>query len=103
MNRKAVNSRSKDEIRRLFNKRKRIRIWIMGVALTLVLIITVLGFPDWEIFGMPKLKWAPYFYLVMFAMLAAIGLVWRCPVCKGMLGDIFSTRYCPKCGYDFRI
>lgn len=89
------------KIKSKYLKRKRIRIWIMFIALFLLIGVTVLAFPSWELFGMPKIVWAPFFYLILFALLIGIGVFWRCPACNGLLGDVFSSKYCPKCGYKF--
>lgn len=88
-------------IRKKFKKRKSIRIWISVIALSLMIGVTFLAFPSWELFGMPKLTWAPFFYLIMFGLLIGIGVFWRCPSCNGLLGDAFNTKYCPKCGIKF--
>ena len=94
--------KNKEVIRRKFIKRRQIRIWIAVIAIGIMIMVTLIAFPSWELFGMPKLMWAPFFYLIMFALLIGIGVFWRCPVCKGLLGDVSNTRYCPKCGYDFK-
>jgi len=96
------NQKNRDLIRKKFLKRRRIRIWISVIALSLMIMVTLIAFPSWELFGMPKLSWAPFFYLIMFGLLIGIGVFWRCPACNGLLGDVFNTRYCPKCGYDFK-
>lgn len=90
-----------DLIRKKFFKRRKIRIWIMAIALFLMIMVTMLAFPSWELFGMPKLIWAPFFYLAMFSLLIGIGIFWRCPACNGLLGDVFNTKYCSKCGHEF--
>ena len=84
--------------RQVFKKRRSIRIGIAVIVLSLLLGITALAFPSWVLFGMPKMVWAPFFYLIMFGLIILIALVWRCPACNGLLGDIFSTKYCSKCG-----
>ena len=85
----------------VFQKRKKFRLITMFSALFLMIAIVLLAFPSWILFGMPKLVWAPFFYLIMFAHLIGIGLTWRCPSCNGILGDVFNTRYCSKCGLNF--
>ncbi|MDX2444083.1 MAG: hypothetical protein QNK30_09815 [Bacteroidales bacterium] len=97
-------SHSEEEInkyRETFRKRKSIRIGIFLTALFLMISITLLAFPSWELFGMPKLTWAPFFYIIMFALIISSSVFWRCPACNGRLGDIFNTRYCSKCGVKF--
>ena len=90
-----------NRIRRTFRTRKAIRIGIFVSALFLMIGITVLAFPSWELFGMPKLVWAPWFYLVMLALIIGIAVVWRCPACNALLGDVFSTKFCSHCGMRF--
>ncbi len=85
-------------IRRSFRRRRSIRIGILILILSVLVGVTLMAFPSWELFGLPKMAWAPLFYLLMFALLFLIALVWRCPSCNGLLGDVFNTRHCPKCG-----
>jgi hypothetical protein len=85
-------------LRRTFRRRRSVRIGIFILILSVLDGVTLLAFPSWKLFGMSKMTWAPYFYLVMFALLFLIALVWRCPACNGLLGDVFQARYCPKCG-----
>ncbi len=96
-----MNEEERLKIKSKYLKRKRIRIWIMFITLFLLIGVTVLAFPSWELFGMPKIVWAPFFYLILFALLIGVGVFWRCPSCNGLLGDVFSSKYCPKCGYKF--
>ena len=91
----------KDRYRNEFKKRKAIRIAIFIFALCLLLAVASL-FPSFRLFGMPKLKWAPYFYLLMFGLIIGIGLVWRCPACKASLGNPFKSNFCPNCGFKFK-
>jgi transcriptional regulator with XRE-family HTH domain len=88
-------------LRRAFRRRRTIRIVTACGAVFLMLTVAVLGYPSWILFGMPKRTWAPFFYLIMFAHIIGIALTWRCPLCKGLLGDVFNTRYCSKCGLSF--
>jgi transcriptional regulator with XRE-family HTH domain len=87
--------------RNAFKKRKAIRIAIFFFTLCLLLAVATL-FPSFRLFGMPKLKWVPYFYLLMFGVIIGIGFVWRCPVCKASLASPFNTRFCPRCGFKFK-
>jgi len=89
------------ELRRTFKRRRRIRIVTAFSAIFLMLAVVVIAFPSWKLFGLPKLTWAPFFYLIMFAHIIAIGFYWRCPACNGLLGDLFNTKYCSKCGLKF--
>ncbi len=84
-----------------FRKRKIYRIVTFSIAIFIMIAVFILAFPSWELFGMPKLVWAPFFYLIMFAHLIGIGILWRCPACNGLLGDVFNSRYCSKCGFHF--
>lgn len=88
--------------REVFRKRRSIRISIAITAVTVLIAVTLLAFPSWELFGMPKMTWAPFFYLLMFGLLILIAVVWRCPACNGLLGEVFNTKYCPKCGMKFQ-
>ncbi len=90
-----------DELRRIFRRRRRFRIITAFTAIFLMVAVVVLAFPSWELFGLPKHVWAPYFYAIMFAHITGIGLNWRCPACNGILGDLFNTKYCSKCGLKF--
>lgn len=86
------------KIRRSFRRRRSIRIGIFILVLSVLVAVTLMAFPSWELYGHPKMAWAPFFYLLMFALLLLIALVWRCPSCNALLGDVFNTRYCPRCG-----
>jgi hypothetical protein len=85
-------------LRAIFKRRRKVRKGICFGALALMLGVTLLAFPSWELFGLPKLVWAPFFYLVMFGLIIAIAVVWRCPSCNALLGDVFRTRFCSSCG-----
>jgi hypothetical protein len=89
------------QLRKEFRRRKTIRLGIFFIALALMIGVTLLAFPSWVLFGLPKGVWAPFFYLAMFALIGSIALIWRCPACHALLGDVFSTRYCSKCGICF--
>jgi len=98
---KEDDSQQLHKYRAIFRKRKTIRLITALTAIFLMIVVVVLAFPSWELFGMPKQIWAPFFYLIMFAHLIGIGITWRCPACNGLLGDVFNTRYCSKCGLSF--
>jgi hypothetical protein len=87
--------------REIFNRRRIIRISIFVTILSLLVIVFILGFPSWRLFGIGKMTWAPLFYIIMFGLIILIAVVWRCPVCNGLLGDVFSTKFCSKCGFKF--
>lgn len=95
---------TKEDIERIrveFENRRKRRIGLFVVALVFLLIVGFVALPLMDYYGVPRLVWAPFVYLVMFGILIAIGFVWRCPVCNGLLGDVFTTRYCSKCGFKF--
>ena len=84
-----------------FKKRRSQRITIFVVALVFLILVGLFIMPLMDMLGVPRFVWAPFFYLFMFGILIAIALVWRCPVCNGLLGDVFNTKYCSKCGFKF--
>ena len=86
--------------REQFRKRKMARLGLM-VAASAVMLVVLLSFPHFRIFGLPKRAWAPFLYVFMFGVIIAIGFVWRCPVCGAILGSPFSTRLCSRCGFKF--
>jgi transcriptional regulator with XRE-family HTH domain len=86
------------EYRKRYTMRKKIRIATLVLAICLMISVVVLAFPSWVLFGMQKHVWAPYFYLLMFGHIIGIAITWRCPGCNGLLGDVFNTKYCSKCG-----
>ncbi|MFC2121003.1 multiprotein-bridging factor 1 family protein [Bacteroidota bacterium] len=88
--------------RDIFRRRKRIRIITFITAMFILVFAGFhLLFNSGYIFGLPKSSWAPFLYLIMFAHLFGIGLTWRCPACNGLLGDVFDTKFCSKCGFRF--
>ena len=89
------------EYRNIFNRRKRLRIITFSFVLFLMIFVFIFGFPDWELFGMEKRVWSPYFYLIIMAHIIGIGFFWRCPGCNSLLGDVFKSNYCSKCGLKF--
>ena len=89
------------QFRESFKKRKSTRIILIFTTIALLIGITIIAYPSWELFGMPKLSWAPFFYLFMFGIISSSAFIWRCPACKGQLGDVFNTKYCSKCGMNF--
>jgi transcriptional regulator with XRE-family HTH domain len=86
--------------REMFRKKRAARIGLFVGGLTSMLIVAT-TFPSFKLFGMPKSAWAPFYLLIMFGIIIAIGLVWRCPACRSQLGDPFKSRYCPHCGFKF--
>jgi hypothetical protein len=87
--------------RQEFKKRRSRRIIIFWFALVFLLVIGFIVMPIMDKLGVPRLTWAPFVYLIMFGIIALIAFVWRCPACNGLLGDVFTTRYCSKCGFKF--
>jgi len=91
----AEDDQEMKKLRETFRKRRRFRIITAISAMAVLVLATLLSFPSWELFGMPKRTWVPFLYLFMFAHLIGIGLTWRCPGCNGLLGDVTNTRFCP--------
>jgi transcriptional regulator with XRE-family HTH domain len=87
--------------RKVFAIRKKIRITTFILVILLMISIVILAFPSWVLWGMPKQVWAPYFYLLIIGHIVGIAITWRCPGCNGLLGDVFNTKYCSKCGLKF--
>jgi len=91
----------KKHFQQAFQKRKKRRITVFIITMSL-LIGAFFSFPNFILFGLPKHVWGPVFTLVILGLLIFIIIDWRCPVCKGLMGDVFQTKFCPKCGYKFR-
>ena len=87
--------------REIYKRRKNIRIVLSVVILTIVLLVLLMAFPSWNLFGLHKRVWAPFLYVIIIIFVAAIAQTWRCPSCKGILGDSFNPKYCSKCGLRF--
>jgi hypothetical protein len=98
---KEYTKEQKSHFQQAFQKRKKRRITVFIIAMSL-LIGVFFTYPSFILFGMPKHVWSPGFTLVILGLLLIIFLDWRCPVCKGLMGDVFQSRFCPKCGYKFR-
>lgn len=84
-----------------FQKRKKRRITVFTIAMGL-LIGALFTFPKFNLFGLPKHVWGPAFTTVIIGLLIFIIIDWRCPVCKGLMADVFQSKFCPKCGYEFK-
>lgn len=91
-----LNNNEIDKYRKAFRQRRTARYILAGTAMLTLLMAATLLF-----LGVPKMQFAPVIYILMFSHLIAIGLTWRCPYCNGLLGDVFNTRYCSKCGFRF--
>ncbi len=95
---------TKEEIKKIrveFENRRKRRVGLFVFALIFLLIVGFVVLPLMDHFGVPRLVWAPFVYLVMFGILIAIAFIWRCPVCNRLLGDVFTTKYCSNCGFKF--
>lgn len=92
----ATDERELDQFRSTFRKRKRIRLILAASAMAIMAAAVILLLTD-----IPRRYWAPFIYGFMFMILFGIGLTWRCPSCNAILGDVFNTRYCSKCGLHF--
>ena len=90
------------QLRKIFEQRRKIRISLAVFSLAFLILVGLQSLNGWVLFGMPKLVWVPYVYVVMFAVLIGIAFVWRCPGCNAILGDVTNTRYCSKCGLHLR-
>jgi len=99
-----TKSSEKEELRHLqsvFQKRKKIRIIALISAVVFLILVGFVILPVMKANDIPKLVWAPFVYIIMFAYIIGIALTWRCPGCGGLLGDAFNTRFCSKCGLRF--
>jgi transcriptional regulator with XRE-family HTH domain len=83
-----------EEYRRKFQQRKTLRVMIAFSAGFVLLITALIVVNSW----VPKHIWGPIYFVVMCLHLIAIVIVWRCPGCNAILGEVFSTYYCTKCG-----
>jgi hypothetical protein len=91
----------KRQFQQEFHKRKKRRLMVFIIAMGFM-IGALFTFPNFILFGLPKHVWGPVFTLIILGLLIFIIIDWRCPVCKGFMGDVFQTKFCPKCGYKFR-
>ena len=84
-----------------YQKRKKRRITVFIIAMSL-LIGALFTFPKFNLLGLPKHVWGPVFTAVIIGLLIFIIIDWRCPVCKGSMADVFQSKFCSKCGYEFK-
>ena len=98
---KQYTEEQKNQFQEAFQKRKKRRITVFVIAMSLLIGVS-LTYPSFVLFGMPKHVWGPVFTLVILGLLFFIFLDWRCPVCNGLMGDVFQSKFCPKCGYQFK-
>jgi len=98
MNENEIENESKElmKLRNIFEKRKQIRIYTFAFAMFLFAAALLL-----LLSGIARHSWAPFFYLLFFLDLIVIFIIWRCPGCNGLLGEVFSVKYCSKCGLKF--
>ncbi len=90
-----------ERLRRIFLKRKNIRKVTLISAIIFLVIAGAVIIPVTRAYSIPKMTWAPFVYIIMFAHIIGIAINWRCPGCGGLLGDVFNTRFCSKCGLKF--
>lgn len=95
------DKRNVNKIKIEFQKRRSRRITLFVFALVFLLVVGFFIMPFMDYLNVPRLAWAPFVYLIAFGIIVAIAFVWRCPVCNGLLGDVFTSKYCPKCGFNF--
>lgn len=98
MNENEIDNESKElmKLRKIFESRKQIRIFTFAFAMFLFAAALML-----RLSGIARHNWAPFFYLLFFLDLIVIIIIWRCPGCNGLLGEVFSVKYCSKCGLKF--
>ena len=95
---------TKEELKKLreeYHKRKSQRITLFIITLIALIVIGIVIMPFMDMIGINRRLWAPIAYLLIFGLIILSAYIWRCPACKGSLGDIFSARYCSKCGLKF--
>ena len=95
---------TKEEIKKFreaFQKRKSQRITLFIITMMALLAIGFVLLPLMDMIGINRRIWAPIAYVLFFGLILLSAYVWRCPACKSQLGDIFSTKYCSKCGLRF--
>jgi len=90
-----------DNFREIYQKRKIQRITLFVITLIALLVFGFVIMPLMDMIGINRRLWAPIAYVLIFGLILLSAYVWRCPACKAQLGDIFSTKYCPKCGLKF--
>jgi transcriptional regulator with XRE-family HTH domain len=93
-NKSTLQDESIEEYRRKFQRRKALRIIIAFSAGFVLLMTALIVVNSW----VPKSVWGPIYFVLMGCHLIAIAIVWRCPGCNVLLGEVFSTYYCNKCG-----
>jgi hypothetical protein len=98
---KQYTEEQKRHFQQEFQKRKKRRLTVFFIVIGLM-IGALFTYPNFVLFGMPKTVWGPVFTLVILGLLLVIIIDWRCPVCNGLMGDVFQTKFCPRCGYKFR-
>jgi len=89
---------SEEEIKRLrelYKQRRLLGIAILIFTLLFAVTVTLIAFPSWELFGMPKLKWAPFFYVLIFGLIVSVAMVWKCPHARNWLGTCIRQNTAP--------
>jgi hypothetical protein len=85
-----------------FKRRRSRRITIFISTMIFLIVVGLFVLPIMDGLGVSRMVWAPFVYIIMFGVIISIAFVWKCPVCNAYLGgDVFSTRYCSKCGFKF--
>lgn len=92
--RSILKDESIEEYRRKFQRRRVMRTVIAFSAALVLLLAALASILSW----VPKHVWGLIYYVLMCLHLIAILIVWRCPGCNAVLGEVFSTHYCNKCG-----
>ena len=86
----------------IYRKKRKIRIRMFVFAIAFLLIVGFVVMPVMDGLGISRWLWAPFVYLILFGYIIFLAILWRCPVCGSRMGDVFTARYCPGCGMDFR-
>ena len=89
------------KFREIYHKRKSQRIVLFIFTLIALIAMGFVIMPLMDMIGINRRLWAPIAYVLIFGLILASAYVWRCPACKSQLGDIFNTKYCPKCSLKF--
>ena len=84
-----------------FRKKRQRRIATSIILLILLVTVPALAYPSFVLFGLPKYVWGTVFTGIIMCGLFFIIIDWRCPACNGILGDVFNTKFCSKCGFKF--
>jgi len=89
------------KFKKKFKRRKSLRKIIFFSTLIFLIIVGLIVLPLMDTLGIQRRVWTPVIYIIMFGVIFAIVIIWRCPVCNGIMGDVFNTKFCSKCGFKF--